>query len=282
VPIKYLTDAYIDEFQESITKTGRSSNTARVYASDLRLFKSHLEEISGLPGHRLNAADMEAAAMAWLEYHYTNELWAAKTVCRRVTSLRSFARWAGWDPTFLASYKATIPAKARPHPLPGGMDDVDAMMGRAIESHAESALIALCGYMGLRVGEAINVRVKHIDVANKWLVVKWGKGKRERGLPIPDKALGVLDRACMNRQKDSYVVGTSDRTARRWISRMGREAGVSRHVSSHDLRATAGTHWYNKTKDLRVTQELLGHADSRTTELYTGIDDDAMRKAINE
>jgi len=282
VPIKYLTDASIREFRESITRTGRSSNTARVYASDVNLFKDHLQEISGLPGHRLGIPAIELKAMAWLESHYKDETWGAKTVRRRVTSLRAFAQWANWPANFLASYKSPIPAKAKPHPLPGGMDDVDRMMQRAIESHAESALIALCGYMGLRVGEAINVRVKHVDIANEWLVVKWGKGKRERGLPIPQRALSVLDRACANRENDSYLVGASDRTARRWISRIAREVGVARHVSSHDLRATAGTHWYKKTKDLRVTQELLGHADSRTTELYTGIDDDAMRKAINE
>jgi len=144
------------------------------------------------------------------------------------------------------------------------------------------ALIALCGYMGLRVGEAINVRIYHVDIKNQWLEVKWGKGRRERELPIPDKAVQILAEACHGRPDDAHVVDVSDRTARRWITAAGVAAGITRPVASHDLRATAGTHWYRVTKDLRVTQELLGHADSRTTELYTGITDDAMRNAINQ
>jgi len=245
----------------------------------LSLFETYLNETH--PYDKPSIQEIEIAAMGWLEEKYRSEQWSAKTIQRRLTSLKSYGRWAGWE-GFMSRYKAPRPSRNRPHPLPGGMDDVDELLRVSAGSLDRCALIALCGYMGLRVGEAINVRIYHVDIKNQWLEVKWGKGRRERELPIPDKAVQILAEACHGRPDDAHVVDVSDRTARRWITAAGVAAGITRPVASHDLRATAGTHWYRVTKDLRVTQELLGHADSRTTELYTGITDDAMRNAINQ
>jgi integrase len=233
---------------------------------------------ASIPPHAYR--QLEGYTMMWLNEKYDTAQWSAKTVQRRVSSLKSFTRFLGW-PAFLETYKAPTPAKAVPHPLPDGMDDVNAMLGRC-ETGRERALIVLCGYMGLRVGEALGVRAGHVDVPNRWLEVKLGKGRRERGVPIPEKAVThLLFRLDACASPLTPLVDVSDRTARRWITEIGERAGVERRVSSHDLRATAATHWYKMTKDLRTTQELLGHQDARTTEIYTGISNDEMRKAIN-
>lgn len=273
-----LTEGTIDQFQKELVRTGRSPSTARSYASDLRLLYEWLGgyDTSFVP-------ELEDLSMEWLNEHYQSEQWSAATTNRRATTIRTYAKWAGWGSDFLDGYKPPSAAKGRPHPLPNGMDDVDRMFEQATKSGSfeRMLLVVLCGKMGLRIGEAIRVRVKHVDLHGMWLAVRHGKGRREREIPIRYDAAALLRHVMTSRHSDDRLLPISDRTARRWVTELGKDADIARPVSSHDLRATAATHWYSQTKDLRTTQELLGHADSRTTELYTGINEEKMRGAIN-
>lgn len=145
------------------------------------------------------------------------------------------------------------------------------------------ALLAMNGLMGLRIDECINITPVHFDTDNMTLTVR-GKGDKTRVIPISDRAWKYLvDQYtyCVQIDPGQRLVPYSNRGARAAISRHGRNAGLSRHVASHDLRATALTASYEKTKDLRAVQELAGHADPKTTMIYTGVSMTAMREAAN-
>lgn len=143
------------------------------------------------------------------------------------------------------------------------------------------ALIALCGLEGCRIAEALAVRPKDFDVNEMELSIR-GKGDKTRIVPISTNAWGVLQppvtRAFIG--GGCEVVGLKDRFARRIITDLGKRAGLRRPISSHDLRATFATEVYNRTLDIRLVQELLGHSSSQTTELYTGIDRAKMKQAV--
>lgn len=266
-----LTSESIARFQNSLSARGRSDQTVKCYGSDLRMMLEELKE------PEISMEEFEDTAMEWLQEH--RRTIAPKTTSRRLTSLRAFARWAGWG-NLLDEYSAPTPARGMPHPLPEGIDGVKRLIEAARQEN-QIALVALCGLCGLRVAEALSVRPSHFNHDTRTLSVR-GKGDKTRIVPVSELAWHYLaapvTRAFLD--SDRQVVGLKDRFARRVITDLGVRAGLQRHISSHDLRATFATAVYDKTLDLRVTQELLGHSSSQTTELYTGVTMSKMRGAV--
>jgi integrase/recombinase XerD len=195
-----------------------------------------------------------------------------------MTSLRAFGKWWELEPV-LPNYKLPTPGRPIPHPLPEGIDGVYRMCEAAANMEAR-ALVALCGLAGLRVGEALSIRPEHFDLTEMMLTVR-GKGDKTRTIPISDEcwtnvAAAYVSAAASQRTLITY----SERAARKLLTRLGKQLGFRRQISSHDLRATLATAAYDKTHDLRVVQEVLGHASSTTTEVYTGVTTRAMREAV--
>lgn len=219
--------------------------------------------------------------MNWLTAN--RERVAAKTTGRRLTSLKAFARWAGWSRDELDEYIAPIPLKGQPHPIPEGMPGVRAMLAHA-EKPKYKALVALPGMAGLRIAEALNVRPSDFDLGNMMLTV-YGKGKKFRRVPISDECWDNVSLSVMKAfvtGTNPVVIGLKDRHARNVISRLGEKAGLSRHVASHDLRATFATELYNRTLDQRLVQEILGHASMDQTSTYVGIADATMHAGVRQ
>lgn len=266
-----LTQESIDKFRSSLYAQGRSEKTAKGYASDLQMMLLEIEEPS------ISMEEFEETAMNWLTANRRRI--APKTTGRRLTSLRAFAEWAGWGKV-LEKYRAPIPPKANPHPLPEGIEGVRRLL-RATSNERQRALIALCGLCGLRIAEALACRASWFDVESMVITVV-GKGEKTRRVPISPEAWDVLHkpviRAFVN--GDAEVVGLKDRFARRIITDLGVKASLRRRISSQDLRATFATAVYDKTLNIRLAQELLGHSSVETTQIYTGVKEAAMREAV--
>lgn len=204
-----------------------------------------------------------------------------KTTSRRLTSVRAFAKWAKWGPV-LEEYSAPTGGPGRPHPLPEGMDGVRRMIAQAYTVQ-QVALVALCGFAGVRIHEALATRPSHFDLHTMSLKIL-GKGEKVRYVPINTEAWGYLAAPVTMAflAQDSPVVGLEDRVARGNITQMGARAGLVRRVSSHDLRATFATAVYDKTGDMRLVQELLGHSSVETTQIYVGVNDQRLRSAVED
>lgn len=212
----------------------------------------------------------------WLQKY--RRILSPKTTNRRLTSLRSFAKWAGWGNP-LEEYSAPTPAKGQPHPLPEGIEGVYALIDEA-RTETQKALIVLCGLCGLRVGEALSVRATDFNFTELTLEVR-GKGDKRRVVPVSKRAWNIIaTRVTRSWVTNAPVVDFGDRFARRIITELGERAGLKRAISSHDLRATFATAVYDICLDQRVVQELLGHANGATTEIYIGRTTGQMRKAV--
>ena len=265
-----LDDDSADLFVGYLKSRGKSANTQRAYRSDLHQF---MLVVGTCPQEKF-----EDEAMLWL--NDTRESTAPKTTGRRLTSLRGFARWAGWGDV-LDEYSTPTPAKPIPHPLPEGIAGVRLMIGKAANNE-ERALIALCGLCGMRVSEALSILPTDFDLAEMTVKIR-GKGDKSRVVPVSPEAWTALAPSVTRAfcgVGSATVTGMYDRQARRCVTRLARKAHLKRHVSSHDLRATFATAVYDKTMDIRLVQELLGHSSVEQTQVYTGIAMSKMKEGV--
>lgn len=272
--VTILSCESIDKYHNWSLGRGKSLHTAKAYRSDLMVF------LKALDTQTLQMEHFEDRAMYWL--NQTRREAAPKTTNRRLTSLRGFAKWAGY-PNALHDYIPPTPGKSVPHPLPEGIDGVVAMLEQA-KSYQQKALIALCGLAGLRIHEAISVTVQDFDITirDRITLAIRGKGDKTRVIPISNFAWGYIVYAYVlaTSTPDNRVAPFPDRTARSTVTRLAEKAQLSRAVSSHDLRATFATAAYNLSLDQRAVQELLGHANGSTTEIYIGVSEEKMRNAV--
>lgn len=113
------------------------------------------------------------------------------------------------------------------------------------------------------------------------ILTVYGKGDKVRYVPVSPVAWSAIMGAVVESFEDnSLLCPISDRAARSLVTRMGRTAGLKCEIASHDLRATFATIIQMNTKDIRVVQELLGHASITTTQIYTETQMEAMKKAV--
>jgi len=268
-----LSQDSIEQYRTWLSDRGRSAHTAKSYASDLKQLLVWASTSS------ISLSDLEDLGAKWLTTN--NKTLGAKTTGRRLTSLRGFARWAGVG-AILLDYTAPTPLKAMPHPLAEGMAGVHLMIRHA-ESEQLRVCVALCGLAGLRISEALELPPTAIDFANKQIKVL-GKGNKWRMVPMSSKLADILITPTLRAitENRSTLLDMGDRLARRSITRLGRRCGIRQPVASHQLRATFATHLHANGRPLRVVQEILGHSNSKTTEVYTGVTQKQMLDAVED
>lgn len=262
----------IGQFRSSYIAKGQSENTARAYSTDLRMLLQWA-------GKKLLSmeTEFEMTAASWL--NATRQEASPKTTGRRLTSLRAFSRWSGF-PGLLLDYKVPTPAKSQPHPLPEGVPGLERMIDKARNAE-QRALVGLCGYVGLRLGESLATKTNWLNPHTMMLTVR-GKGDKERVVPVSPRAWDAISEAFTSAMvSDQFLIHYKDRSARKAVTVLGKKAGLMRAISSHDLRATYATEVFNRTGNMRLVQELLGHANITTTEVYTGVLQSAMIEGVN-
>lgn len=278
----------VNLLQDHLKSRGKSPHTIRAYCSDLNQYFDWVADNYPVDDSTWH----ENALRPRIAQTYINEMRhsvSASTVNRRISSIRGFAKTAKM-PDPLLDYDGPKRTKAPAHPLPGLRDDLEALVAQA-RTCEQACIVALCGMVGLRIEEARSIRVSSIGhvKGTPYLRVR-GKGDKQRDVPIGPRPmelvqqrineLGILAAMSPDRlsSPDPKLIQYSDRGARAAYTAMGRRAGIE--TATHDLRMTFGTLVYGGTLDIRVTQELLGHADISTTVGYTRVADKAKVAAV--
>lgn len=267
--VTILTYETIDRYRQWCFGRGRSENTVKAYASDLKEFVKATGQVT--------QEEYEELAQSWLNLYRTKV--SPKTTARRLTSLRGFAKWAGWGPV-LVDYIAPTPGKTIPHPIAEGPEGLRMMIERA-KNYEQVAIVALGGFIGCRISESLSLKPENFDVQAMNVTIR-GKGDKTRTVPVSPEAWTAIQTAYVlaHSKSDGKLVSYKDRFARQIVLNLGKRAGLSRPVKSHDLRATFATAVLDKTNNIRLAQELLGHSSVETTEIYTGVSMSAMREAV--
>lgn len=291
----------VARFSEHLdVQRGNSAHTRRAYRADVT---SLLRYAVRHGATTLTAIDV-STLRGWLAAQSERGL-ARSTVARRGASARAFLRWAhrtGLVPTDasarLASPKLprTLPTVLSPEAAATLLDTARDAAAAAAPQDRPAALRSwaaaeLLYGTGIRVGELAQVDVGDVDLAER-LVRVLGKGGKERVVPFGVPASRAVD-AWLARGRPALVQAASgaalllgDRGGR-WGQRQVREAvhvlaaraGVD-DVAPHALRHSAATHLLQGGSDLRSVQEVLGHSDLGTTQRYTHVDGERLRKVF--
>lgn len=144
-------------------------------------------------------------------------------------------------------------------------------------------IVVLLYGSGLRVGEVVRLKMKDIDLERMTLLVYQGKGKKDRCTVLSELLKDILSRQQKVKVPEDFLFTNakekhlSEASVQKIVAKAGKEAGINRTVSPHTLRHSFATHLLENGTDVRYVQELLGHSDIRTTQIYTHVTNPAMR-----
>jgi len=162
---------------------------------------------------------------------------------------------------------------------------------RYFTGHRNRVMLRLMLDTGLRLDEASSLRWKDIDLNSGKVMVRQGKGAKDRTLWTGESNLAALIEWRERQQHEGtgtteLVFATKDGEKldpsymRRMVARYASKAGIEKHVTPHTLRHTFATDLYRETSNIRLTQKALGHANLATTQIYTHIVDEELEGAL--
>ena len=154
----------------------------------------------------------------------------------------------------------------------------------ATENTKHKLLIAFLYSSGLRVSEAVSMKIDDIDLNERMGIVRAGKGKKDRNIILSESLVKSLKMYLGTRNdQNPYVFSVKDRhiavrQAQRIVNEAARRAEIKKRVFCHALRSSFATHLLEAGTDIRVIQELLGHSNLATTQRYTKVSREQLRK----
>jgi len=222
---------------------------------------------------------------------------SGRSIQRHLSSLRSFFRYLMREGKVLSNPAQAVQAPKAAKRLPATLD-VDQMSGLLDHIDQDTfigcrdrAMMELFYSSGLRLAELAQLDCRDIDLADQ-LVYVTGKGNKQRVVPVGGQAmkalhiwlasrdeLGFFDKPALFVTKRGGRLGV--RSIQKRLHFWGKKQGVSDHVHPHRLRHAFASHMLESSGDLRAVQELLGHADISTTQVYTHVDFQHLAKVYD-
>ncbi len=161
-------------------------------------------------------------------------------------------------------------------------DEIQTIL-EAIANEKHKLMIALAYAGGLRVSEIVDMKIKDINLAQLTIHIKGAKGNKDRITVLPEKLVENINNFMAHRDFNDYVFASerggklTTRTAQIIFEKALKKAGIRKEASFHCLRHSFATHLLENGVDVRYVQELLGHANIRTTQIYTKVTNPALK-----
>ncbi|CCZ50449.1 tyrosine recombinase XerD [Acinetobacter sp. CAG:196] len=264
----------IGEYLEYLElEKGLSQNTLEAYRRDLSEFSQGVEDIKKVDRMSINM---------FIRKLRENKL-APSSIIRKIASLRGFFKWASSAGIIDKNPASTLEQPKVPQHLPKvvSIKEIEEMLHNNL-TPLEHVIMELLYSCGLRVSELVNLKTNDIDLSSKY-VRCFGKGSKERIIPIGEIAKKAVTEYMTERDflvkkynlnTKLLLIQNSGRLITRqdvytFIHAQGKL--IHKNISPHTLRHSFATHLLENGADLRVVQELLGHSDVSTTQLYTHI-----------
>jgi integrase/recombinase XerD len=294
-PSRHLTELTLDFLAYLELERGLSRNTLEAYRSDLQQYGQFLDT-RGLDPLAVGPADLAAFVTELAAGRNGRSAVAPATLQRKIACLRSFYRHLRRDQILEHDPTSELRAPRSPGRLPKVLsrDEVQRLLaqprGSSPGALRDRALLETMYACGLRASEAITLEISALDL-EAGILRTHGKGSKERLVPVGSKAIETL-RAYLDTARPRLVglrdesrvfvnhrgAGLSRQGLYKIVQRHARSAGLEHRMSPHTLRHTFATHLLAGGCDLRSLQEMLGHADIGTTQIYTHLSSDRLRE----
>jgi integrase/recombinase XerD len=299
-------DDHIGHFLNFMSvEKGASGNTVAAYKNDLQQFDAYVTSISG----NGKARDWERIERDLIINYLLNlrsrkndgKGYADATVARKVAAIKSFFQYLQAEGTIRGNPTESLesPRVGRSLPKPLSVTEVDELLEQTMkrvtpEAKRDRAMLELLYATGLRVTELVSLDV--VDVNLHGMYVRcMGKGSKERTIPFLEQSGAAVSdyldngRALLvkTRKEDALFVNRrGERLTRQgfWLilKQYARDANITSSVTPHTLRHSFATHMIRGGMNLRVVQELLGHANISTTQVYTHVGDEHVRQVYEK
>jgi len=268
---------------------GLSKNTVDSYGFDLRHFLQDLAQA------RRDPLRVDHAAITDYLWRRRAEGLKPTSLYRKAESIKQFYRFLLLEGRLKVDPTANMTAPKIPQRLPRflSVDEVTRLLSHPHDGHEPSvrfkAMLELMYAAGLRVSELVNLDEKQVDL-EMGLVKAFGKGGKERLVPINHRAITALQVYSDLKKRSRpgsgrhLFLGNRGKPLTRaafWyqLRKWARAAGLTKPIHPHMLRHSFATHLLSGGADLRSVQEMLGHADIATTQIYTHVDKDQLKRA---
>lgn len=277
---KYLSDFlfYLKNFKNS------SAHTIRAYRGDI------LDFIEFLKKEGLNFETVDRDNLRKFLFELKKRGLTRKTIARKISSIRSLFRFLTKEGYIEKNPFLMVELPKIEKKLPVFITEEEVMKlinapnTKTLLGLRDKLIILFLYSTGVRVSELISIKVSHLDLERGEVRV-FGKGKKERIVFLPDQLINLLKEYLKRRKKNSgHLVlnrrskPLTDRGIRLIIKKYAKIAVPEKHVTPHTLRHTFATHLLTGGADLRSVQELLGHSKLSTTQIYTHLTKENLKK----
>ena len=276
---------YVNDFIKYIeVEKNYSDHTIISYREDLVEFFKYLD------GKDVKKTDYKFIR-TYLAYMFSKK-YEKKTISRHISTLRSFYKYLYEEKIIDRNPMVLISNPKLDKKLPNFLyyDELEILLNipdrSTILGLRNAVILEVLYSTGIRVSELINIRLKDINFKDKKILIL-GKGNKERYVLYGEVLKNLLDEYLVKREKLSnnsdYLIlnknGTqiTDRGIRSIISSILKQGELDFHVSPHTLRHTFATHMLENGADLKSVQELLGHENLSTTQVYTHVTNERLR-----
>lgn len=270
---------------------GLSANTRQAYERDLRLFCKTL-------GFKNSDAlvNVSREQITWYMTQLKEKGLAAATIARKLAAIKAFYRFMTAEGYMDANPAEVVEAGTKGIKLPHVLseDEVVRLLNQpditTSEGFRDRTMLEVLYATGMRVSELINLTLERVDLNMKYIIA-FGKGSKERIVPLGsvaakflqqylEKVRPKLTHAGRNTNIVFLAFGGHELTRQRFwqiIRAYGRKANINKALTPHILRHSFATHLLDNGADLRSVQELLGHSDISTTQIYTHLTNKRLR-----
>ena len=283
--------AFVEQFLDHVSyEQGLSPKTREAYGNDLAAF-SGFAQAAGVHTPREVTRKL---LMDYLEHERDRGL-AMNSIARRLVAIKVFFRFLVQENLLEKDVTAVMESPRLWKVLPGTLSirEVDRLLeavgGEDPFSVRDRAMLELLYASGLRVSELVNLTLEELNFESGYLRCT-GKGNKTRVVPVGGKARAAVERYLKEVRptlaKNPAVrqvfltrraAGFSRKTIWKQITLTARRAGITKEVSPHTLRHSFATHLLANGAPLRMIQEMLGHADIATTQIYTHVDQNRLK-----
>ena len=284
-------EQYLTRFAEYLeAERNASTHTIKNYRIDLRDFFAFVQD---KPIASIDYLEIRRFLGVLRDKHYQKS-----TISRKLACLRSFFKFLARENLLKVNPASVIQSPKREKKLPVCLELkeienlLEAPNGNSWEEKRDKAILETLYSAGIRVGELMGLNDDDLDLLSGQVKIR-GKGKKERIVPVGSVAIKAVQNYLELRPKrDSKTRGAlfisrmgtrlTDRSVRRVLNKYARRIALGKEISPHTLRHSFATHLLDRGADLRSVQELLGHENLSTTQIYTHVSTKRLREAFEK